>query len=209
MSKLGDVVFCVDCDRVRTARADGVAAGYGSALDAPPRRMANKRDANGDPLCAACLDARHDSRHAEFMLNEGRAPVLAQAHGAVAGHGTASALRGGAVSNHAADPESAVTRISPYIRIVRSRGPIEEAAPPPPKKSKPSARDREPQVARAPRPASRRLERQFILLAVEMGFLRAQALLDQLDVSSRKVAGRAARVAKPKPARKKNKARSR
>jgi hypothetical protein len=193
MSKLGDVVFCVDCDRVRTARADGVAAGYGSALDAPPRRMANKRDANGDPLCAACLDARHDSRHAEFMLNEGRAPSVAPTHGAVSTDGTAK---------RATEPESAVTRISPYIRIVRSRTPIEEASPPPPRKRKPVVRDREPPVARAGRPASRRVERQFILLAVEMGFLRAQALLDQLDAQGRKVAGRAARVAAPKRARK-------
>lgn len=128
MNKLGDPVFCVDCDELRAqslghaseaqtdqagprpeARADrDDANGYdadgddadddddfdgddiGQSLDAHraarppsavesaehPRRMATKRDANGDPLCSACLDERQSRRRAEFMLADERRTVV-------------------------------------------------------------------------------------------------------------------------------------
>lgn len=195
MNKLGDVVFCVDCDRTRSERAAGVAAGYGSALDVPPRRMAIKRDANGEPLCSSCLDTRHDSRHAEFMLNEGRAPSFAPANDADA---------------RVAEPTAAVARSSTFIRIVRSRAPIEAAAPPAVTKSKPLLHaDTKPAPVHAAKPVGRRVERQFVMLVVEIGFLRAQQLLDQLDARGRELAGSAARVSAPKRAPKRGRKQAR
>lgn len=65
MSKVGDVVFCVDCDLARSAQLKAAGDSSGT-LAVPPRRMATKKDASGDALCTACLDARVQRRRAEF-----------------------------------------------------------------------------------------------------------------------------------------------
>jgi hypothetical protein len=172
MSKLGDVVFCVDCDRARAPHAGSAAP----ALDTPPRRMATKRDANGEPLCAACLDARHESRHAEFMLHEGRAPIPEDPE-------TQASL--------AAESMARMPSRSPYIRIVRSRPGSDDATPrqhtvsESPRAGSPLAAER-----RAPRPISRSVERKFTMLVVDIGFLRARQLLDELKARAHKVTGR-------------------
>jgi hypothetical protein len=82
MTKLGDVVFCVDCDLLREANASsaepGGEAAAGETPQTPehPRRMATKKDANGDPLCAQCLDERQSRRRSEFMLSDERRSVI-------------------------------------------------------------------------------------------------------------------------------------
>jgi hypothetical protein len=95
MNKLGDVVFCVDCDRERQAHLEISAAAEAAevtegaevvmsleadsrspAEDKHPRRMATKKDANGDPLCSQCLDDRQAKRRAEFMLSDDRRTVV-------------------------------------------------------------------------------------------------------------------------------------
>jgi hypothetical protein len=75
MLNLGDVVFCVDCDRNVAAyrSAGGTESGYAS--NEPQRRMAVKKDANGDRLCVQCLDLRRASRQAEFLLRAERSPL--------------------------------------------------------------------------------------------------------------------------------------
>jgi hypothetical protein len=71
MGMVGDVVFCVDCDLARSQhqKVSGAADG---GLEAPPRRMATKKDASGAALCAVCMDARLQRRRAEFVLHQGR-----------------------------------------------------------------------------------------------------------------------------------------
>jgi hypothetical protein len=99
MNKLGDVVFCVDCDRERQAHLEIAEAALlpdtkeldtkepanpsnpetdpqNSEQDKHPRRMATKKDANGDPLCSQCLDDRQAKRRAEFMLSDDRRTVV-------------------------------------------------------------------------------------------------------------------------------------
>jgi hypothetical protein len=164
MSTLGDVVFCLDHDIARTARVDGSDAGSARALDGPQRRMATKRDANGDPLCVACLDARQASRRAEFMLHQGRAPFSEHSPGNV---------------GREADPTPTTSIKSGFIRIARSRTVV--TAP----NGRPRKKRERPTSAVRP---SRRLERQFVMLAVEMGFLRAHQLLADLKARTHKVA---------------------
>ena len=78
MNKLGDVVFCVDCDleheaHKQTAQPEGADS---ASEDEHPRRMATKKDANGDPLCTQCLDERQARRRKEFMLGDERRTVV-------------------------------------------------------------------------------------------------------------------------------------
>jgi hypothetical protein len=192
MSTLGEVVFCVDCDGVRQAQMNGTDV-LSADAELPPRRMAVKRDANGDPLCAACLDARHVSRRAEFLLHEGRAPIP--------GFQPMSQLsiETGAEPNGARQGKPK----SRLIRIVRQRGAEAQSEPPPPPAEPPAERPRaagrrgkrdvtDVQVQLplpAPRPAKRDrgAEKQFVMLAAEMGFLRAQELLDELQSRITKV----------------------
>ncbi len=191
MSKLGDVVFCVDCDRVRAAHTGSAVAGSGgtapalrgdasisAAVDQPPRRMATKRDANGEPLCAACLDARHDSRHAKFMSHEARGPLAGQ----------------GPDATQAADPGPLVLQSSRFIRVLRTREPMIDAPPPEPRKATPARPARKPVEAPPPKPPSRRVEQRFAMLVVELGFPRAQQLIEGLDSGGRKLDRSAARV---------------
>src|SRR5688572_26696904 len=67
MSKIGDVVFCVDCDLARSAQLKVAVGDSPHAPNDVPRRMATKKDATGDALCTACLDARVQRRRSEFL----------------------------------------------------------------------------------------------------------------------------------------------
>ncbi|HMI90706.1 MAG TPA: hypothetical protein VK509_05050 [Polyangiales bacterium] len=193
--KLGDVVFCVDCDRAAARSASAVGAD-GNAAPAPPRRMAVKKDANGDRLCAQCLDARRTNRNAAFLLQERRAQFSSEEAG----------------QPHSTEPPARprILRIASAVRITRT--PVAEppatdtiAAPRPQRaarKVEPATRngsaklergpERQParrperQPARKPerRPEpiakSRARERAFVQLAAEIGFVRTRRLLDQL-----------------------------
>jgi hypothetical protein len=172
MSMLGDVVFCVDCDRARLSHLQAVPAGTADPLPGPPRRMAIKQDANRDPLCASCLDLRQAKRRAEFMLHEARptTPV--------------------------SQPSPAAEVVAPrkrveFVRIARVRTQEADVSPTPRKQSSGPKRAA-PHRAPAPKMSTnRRLERQFLMLVLEIGFLRAQELLDELKRSAR--SGAAAR----------------
>ena len=154
MGMLGDVVFCVDCDRARVSHLQSVPAGTADPRPEPPRRMAIKQDANRDPLCASCLDSRQARRRAAFMLHEARPPV----------------------------PESQPSPAAP-------------AAAPAPRKKRAAPKLAKPNPVPTPkRSVNRRaLERRFVLLVVEIGFLRAQELLDELKRSARNAAGKKSR----------------
>ena len=149
--------------------------------------MATKRDANGEPLCAACLDARHDSRHAKFMSHEARGPLAGQ----------------GPDATRAADPGPPVLQSSRFIRVLRTREPMVDATPPEPRKPKPARPASKPVEAPPPKPPSRRVEQRFAMLVVELGFPRAQQLIDGLSARGRKLTRSAARVAAaPRPTKK-------
>jgi hypothetical protein len=166
MTKLGDVVFCVDCDRVRLSPAPELAAASGadSSNVEPPRRMATKKDANGEPLCPSCLDSRQARRRAEFMLHDDRAPITAA---------PPSPARAGSTPRKKVD----------FVRMLRQRPQPAEVVPAPPEKdaaqaSIPAARDRAANLRAA--------ERRFARLIVEVGFLRAQELIDELKTAARR-----------------------
>lgn len=173
MSKLGEVVYCVACDRARTAEADVAAAGSEQAPAERPRRMATKRDANGEPLCTACLDARLASRRAEFMLNQGRAPLPSSP--------PAQTVR-------AAESQPASPRRPAFIRIVRQQETPAAPERKPPVRTKRAAREVAPKPAekRTARRGGKMIERRFVMLLGEMGFLRAQQLLNELKTRARK-----------------------
>jgi len=242
MSNLCDVVFCFDCDRNVAAHRSAAGGESGGALNEPPRRMAVKKDANGDQLCVSCLDLRRASRNAEFLLRAGRVPISDADSQTIQATGT---QRG----EPAARPQ--MLRIASLVRIPRparaeqaapraSRASIEQARTRAPSKtelarSKPAgtkvkdvavrvatARTIGPnrknttariltapsyvEVMRSGTPAgraatasiakhaaagmvarkreakakSRDLERTFLQLTVEIGVLRARALLDEL-----------------------------
>jgi hypothetical protein len=71
MSNFGDVAFCVDCDRNAEAYRTASGAQNTGGPNEPPRRMAVKKDANGDGLCVQCLDLRRANRNAAFQLRVG------------------------------------------------------------------------------------------------------------------------------------------
>jgi hypothetical protein len=73
MTKLADVVFCVDCDRNLETYRSALGPEGGSEATGPQRRMAVKKDANGDPLCVSCMDTRRAKRNAAFLVRAGRA----------------------------------------------------------------------------------------------------------------------------------------
>jgi hypothetical protein len=169
MSLLGEVVFCVDCDRARSADASAER----------PRRMATKKDANGDPLCTPCLDSRQAQRRAEFMLHEGRAPIPGQAL---------------ALAKVVTAPSALPPRKLSLERITRTR-PSETEPDTAKKQQKRPEKRPAPSVAakrvtakalpakRAASSGNLRLARQFVAIAAEIGFLRAQELLDRLAAS--------------------------
>lgn len=78
MSKIGDVVFCVDCDLARSTQLKVANGDSSRGPNEQPRRMATKKDASGDALCTACLDARVQRRRAEFMQPSARSSAEAQ-----------------------------------------------------------------------------------------------------------------------------------
>jgi hypothetical protein len=195
--KLGDVVFCVDCDRA-AARSGSAASADGSAASAPttppPRRMAVKKDANGDRLCAPCLDARRSNRNAAFLLQERRAQFSSEE--AVQANGVEAPAR------------PRILRIASAVRITRSattETPVSApvAAPRPQRAARkiehasrtrgikleqPRQPARKPELKPARKPErkpepiakSRARERAFVQLAAELGFVRTRRLLDQL-----------------------------
>jgi hypothetical protein len=192
MSRLGDVVFCVDCERNAEASRSAVGAPDGQEQP-PPRRMAVKKDANGDRLCAPCLDARRANRNTAFLRQEGR-----QENRAPSSTQGSTGLLDGAVS---AEPPARprILRIASAVRITRSRSSDEAlamesavpqvAAPAATKvdvprgkrleKSAPKARER----ARVPQRTAKQRgaqERAFVQLAAEVGFVRTRELLGQL-----------------------------
>jgi hypothetical protein len=169
MSMLGDVVFCVDCDRARLSRLQAV-PGVSAELQLDlPRHMATKTDANGDPLCTACLDSRRAKRHADFM-HERQAPMTA-----------------------APSPTGAVTGSPPrkkveFVRILRTRPQEAEVATAPPRRA--AAKSRTAKPANGTRKSTengRELKRRFAMLVVEIGFVRAQKLLDELKTVTRRM----------------------
>ena len=175
MSKLGDVVFCVDCDRLAEPPEGSVAA-EGADAPHPPRRMAVKKDANGDRLCALCLDARRANRNAAFLRDAGRSPSSSQ--------------------GHEAPVASRVLRVASAIRIPRPASgekvsftiPVGATSEHPP--------SRKPEVARTPRLRAIRAsteasnpgrkaragtrEREFAGIAAEIGLVRTRLLLAEL-----------------------------
>ena len=120
MGMVGDVVFCVDRDLARSAHMNVAVGSAGGTVEAPPRRMATKKDASGDALCAACLDARLLRRRAEFVLHQGR--------------GTAPAAPPPAASSQSS---GAPVRKLSAIRIARTRS--DEVAPKPAEKARANA----------------------------------------------------------------------
>ncbi len=197
MSKLGEVVFCVDCDRNAELRR-GAAVGEEAAAPIAPRRMAVKKDANGDRLCVPCLDLRRTSRNAAFVRQEARAQTSSEEfNGARSTNGVEAPAR------------PRILRIASAVRIDRSRAretaAVAPSAPPasapvaPRAPASPRARRgasgpgkaelrsspmRGSKVKRAMKPERKAAgpvqERAFARLAAEIGFVRTRALLEQL-----------------------------
>lgn len=167
MSKVGDVVFCVDCDLARSAQVHPAAPAPGDALHEHPRRMATKKDANGNALCAACLDARLLRWRAEFELRQA-APTLSEptAHPALS-----------------AQVAHAPVRKLSAMRIARIRSPLETT---PANGHKRSSHEPDRDLPLVPAHVStasdRQLERSLLQVGAEIGFLRAQELLGELKL---------------------------
>ena len=168
---LGELVFCVDCDRARLSHLQCAPAEAPDLRAEPPRRMAIKKDTNRDPLCASCLDSRQARRRAEFMLQQARAPISASP------------------PLPAATATSVPRKKIEFVRVVRSR-PQETVIPSRPRKKR-APHKRATQRLTPTRRLSgnpRALERRFGTLILEIGLLRAQSLLDELKRSARKEA---------------------
>lgn len=193
MSKVGDVVFCVDCDLARSTQLK-VASGDSSGAPAElPRRMATKKDASGDALCRACLDARVQRRRVEFLKPHTRS-ALPEPELVVSSVGgpTVAALGGGASRKSLDKP----ARRFSSVRVDRVR-PIEKSAS--------AARkpvDHKRVVSEILAEAHRETERasrakavqarskSLQLLAAEIGLLRAHELLAEVRAAALAVAAR-------------------
>jgi hypothetical protein len=200
MSKVGDIVFCVDCDLARSAHLKVAVGDWAGTPNELPRRMATKRDANGHALCRACLDARVQRRRAEFLQPVARSdrPEPQAAVSSFSGP-TAAALRNGA---HTKPVDTSARRLS-SVRIDRVRPtPMVKSRPMPTVKSparKPLDKKRVvsetlAEVHRASERASkaRALKsstRSLKLAAAEIGLLRAHELLAQIRAAALEVAG--------------------
>lgn len=187
MSKVGDVVFCVDCDVARDTQlklASGDSAGAPQEL---PRRMATKKDASGDPLCQACLDARVQRRRAEFLQPRAQS-AYAEPQPAESSDGrpAAAPLRNGASS------KPIVRRLS-SVRIDRVRTVEKSPAPKPLDKRRVVAEivaDAQRDAERASKAkAQQSRTRSLQLAAAEIGLSRAHELLAQIRAAALTVAG--------------------
>jgi hypothetical protein len=165
--------------------------------------MAVKKDANGDRLCAPCLDARRSNRNAAFLLQERRAQFSSEE--AVGSNGAqsseaparprilriASAVR---ITRHAVAEQAPVAGTSTDIGSVAAPRAQRAAA----RKTEPGAirtrgaragdnvkRPLEPAHKREPVAKSRARERAFVQLAAEIGFVRTRLLLDKLKKNLR------------------------
>jgi hypothetical protein len=190
MSKVGDVVFCVDCDLARSAHLKVAVGDSSGTPNALPRRMATKKDATGDMLCTACLDARVQRRRAEFLQPRARTayPEPQPAVSSVS-RPTAAALRGGASRR---PPDAAARRLS-SVRIERVRPIVKSAVRKPLDKkrlvSEILAEHRAAErasTAKALQSSTRSLQ----LAAAEIGLLRAHELLAQIRAAALTVVGR-------------------
>jgi hypothetical protein len=191
MSKVGDVVFCVDCDLARSTQlkvASGDSSGTPTEL---PRRMATKKDASGDMLCTACLDARVQRRRAEFLKPLARSaqpePQLAVPS---VGRPTVVALRGGASTK----PLDKPARRFSSVRIERVRPTIAKSPARKPLDPKRVVSEVLAEVDRATERAARAkaLEartKSLQLLAAEIGLSRAHELLAQIRAAALAVVG--------------------
>jgi len=194
MSKVGDVVFCVDCDLARSAHLKVAIGDSSGAPTELPRRMATKRDASGAALCTACLDARVQRRRAEFLV-----PRTANAHPepqlavSPVSRPTVAALRGGTSRK----PLDKSARRFSSVRIERVRSGVKSTA------RKPLDQKRVvseilAEVHRATERASRAkaLEartKSLQLLAAEIGLSRAHELLAQIRAAALAVVGQTPR----------------
>jgi hypothetical protein len=156
MNLIGEVVFCVDCDRAGSAQPNSTAT-EGPVAVAVPRRMATKKDTNGDALCTTCLDARLGRRRREFVLHQGGAAPVAPAP-------------------TAAPPAADNTRRFIPSAALRSAalGSSRTIAPTLPKETHVA------EVAFVPTVDHRELERRFQETVIAVGFVRARDLLDEL-----------------------------
>lgn len=191
MSKVGDVVFCVDCDLARSARLNVAIGDSSAAPQELPRRMATKKDASGEALCAACLDARLQRRRAEFLKPPVRSaypePELAVSS---VSRRTAAVLRGGA-SRKTVEPP--IRRLS-SVRIDRVRPTVKSTALKPLDKKRVVSET----LADARRAAERASKakalqactRSLQLVAAEIGLSRAHELLAQIRATALAVVGR-------------------
>jgi len=191
MSKVGDVVFCVDCDLARSAHLKVAVGDSSGTPNALPRRMATKKDATGDMLCTACLDARVQRRRAEFLQPRARtAYPEPQAAVSSVGRPPAAALHGGASRR---PPDASARRLS-SVRIERVR-PIVKSTARKPLDKKRVVSEILAEVHRAAERAStakalQSSTRSLQLAAAEIGLLRAHQLLAQLRAAALAVVGR-------------------
>lgn len=189
MSKVGDVVFCVDCDLTRDAQlkvASGDSSGSPTEL---PRRMATKKDAS-DALCTACLDARVQRRRVAFLKprtwSADPEPELAASS---VGTPTVVALRSGASTK----PFDKPVRRFTSVRIERVRPVAKSTARKPlDPKGVVSAILAETQRANERASTAKAVQartKSLQVLAAEIGLTRAQELLAQVRAAALTVVG--------------------
>jgi hypothetical protein len=192
MSKVGDIVFCVDCDLARSAQLKVAVGDRAGAPNELPRHMATKKDANGDMLCRACLDARVQRRRAEFLQPIARSD-RPQPQAAVSWFSgpTAPAPHNGA---HAKPVDTSARRLS-SVRIERVRPmPIVKRPTRKPLDKKRVVSETLAEVQRASARASKAKAlklstRSLQLAAAEIGLLRAHELLAQIRAAALEVVG--------------------
>lgn len=188
MSKLGDVVFCVDCDRTRSENLRPSVGDSAGTPQAQPRRMATKKDANGEALCAACLDARLQRRRVAFLQPRGNGEdPNAESDASSVGRPTEAVRRAPASTK----PIDMSKRRFSGVRIERTRPSVKSVA-----KRRNRSRviaevlaDQRRTVARtSSKEASSRNSLQ--LAALEIGLRRAHELLAEIRAVARTVVGR-------------------
>jgi hypothetical protein len=187
MSKVGDVVYCVDCD---LARSTHLKIAIGDSSPTPqelPRRMATKKDGS-DALCTACLDARVQRRRAAFL--QPRAPSAnpePQPAVSLVSRPSAAALRG----DVSREPRDTPVRRLSSVRIDRVR-PIEKSAARKPLDKKRVVSEVLAEVHRASERTStakalKSRTRTLQLAAAEIGLARAHELLAQIRAAALEV----------------------